>query len=204
MGMEYSLLAPIQELERAYQFFNQRLFNNELNEKIIITIQTRGRRSNALAWYWQQRWDSKESGTSERIAEINFSAETLRTNDPYESLIHEMVHHYCAIKGIRDCSRSGKYHNKRFKKAAESAGLICQRDERIGWAFTSLGDKAEQAKKQLVPKLEVFKYLRYEEVKASGKKKLKKWSCFCYCFWSEASNQIEAKCLGCDEVFVDG
>ncbi len=203
MGLEYSLLAPIQELERAYQFFNRQLFNNELNEKIMITIQTRGRRSNALAWYWQKRWDSRELGKTEMIAEINFSAETLRTNDPYESLVHEMVHHYCALKGIQDCSRNGKYHNKRFKDAAEAAGLVCQKDKQIGWAYTGLGEKAAHAKLELKPKPELFKYLRYGESTTSRKKKLKKWSCLCYSFWSEANNLIKAKCLHCDELFVD-
>jgi len=201
MSLEHSLLAPIQELERAYKFFNQRLFSEKLDEKIILTIQTRGRRTNALAWYWQQRWNADEIET---IAELNFSAETIREHNPYESLIHEMVHHYCALRGIQDCSRNGNYHNKRFKEAAELAGLICEKDDRIGWAFTSLGTLAEQAIKDLQAKPDIFKYLRYPEGgKGMKKKRYAKWSCDCYNFWTEATNQIEAKCLKCGKVFFD-
>lgn len=204
MSLTHSLTEPIKELERAYQFFNERLFSNALNEKVILTIQTRGRRQNALAWYWQKRWNATNDGKDEVINEINFSAETLRSNDPYESLIHEMVHHYCAIKNIKDCSRNGKYHNNRFKEAAESVGLLCKKDSSIGWAFTSLGDKALKAKAELCVKPEVFNYLRKEELVQNRKKKLQKWSCLCYSFWSESNNKIKAVCLSCGQEFVDG
>ena len=198
MPLQHSLLDPIQELERAYQFFNQQLFSNTLNEKVIITIQTRGRRTNALAWYWQQRWGADKD---EVIAEINFSAETLCLSDPYESLIHEMVHHACALQGIKDTSRGNKYHNKRFKEQAELAGLECQNDQKVGWAYTSLGERATRAKEELKPKPELFKYLRFGEETKKRKKKLKKWKCDCYSVWSEASNEIKAVCQQCGQEF---
>ncbi len=87
---------------------------------------------------------------------------------------------------------------------AEAAGLVCQKDERLGWALTSLGEAANRAKAELNPKPEIFKYLRFEKISTSRKKKLKKWQCACYSFWSEANNQISAKCLNCDQEFFDG
>ena len=53
------------------------------------------------------------------------------------TLIHEMTHHYCAMAGIKDTSRGGTYHNKKFKQEAEKRGLIIGYDPRIGHSPTS-------------------------------------------------------------------
>lgn len=77
------------------------------------------------------------------IREINLGAETL--DRPIENvvatLIHEMVHHYCAQSGIKDTSRGGTYHNKRFKAEAEQRGLIIGYDSRIGFSSTEPSDE---------------------------------------------------------------
>jgi len=60
-----------------------------------------------------------------------------------------------------------------------------------------------RVKEELGPKPEVFKYLRYAEASVTPKKKkLRKWSCECVCFWAEASYEIEARCLSCGEQFI--
>lgn len=40
-------------------------------------------------------------------------------------MIHEMVHLYCREHGIKEVSRGGAYHNKKFKEVAEAHGLTC-------------------------------------------------------------------------------
>lgn len=52
------------------------------------------------------------------------------------TLIHEMVHQYCAENDIKDTSRGGTYHNKRFKKEAEKRGLVITYNHRIGFSIT--------------------------------------------------------------------
>ena len=41
-------------------------------------------------------------------------------------------------QGIRDCSRSSQYHNKKFKLTAERHGLIVDKHPSYGFAYTSL------------------------------------------------------------------
>ena len=53
------------------------------------------------------------------------------------TLLHEMIHEYCFIHQIKDTSRGGSYHNKRFKAEAEQRGLQIDYDSRIGWSITS-------------------------------------------------------------------
>ena len=125
---------------KAFDHFNATLFNNAL-PKVIITIQTRGRKK-CYGWFWKDRWN--EAGKPAH--EINMSAENInRTKeDQCETLIHEMVHLYNAIRDIADCN-SLQYHNKHFKSAAEEAGLLVMKYPGRGWAMTSLGEKAKKA-----------------------------------------------------------
>lgn len=41
----------------------------------------------------------------------------------FERLLHEAVHGIAAARGIRDTSRAGRYHNRRFLSVAEELGL---------------------------------------------------------------------------------
>lgn len=74
--------------------------------------------------------------------EINIGAGTLAR--PIENicatLLHEMVHYYCYLHHIKDTSRNGTYHNKRFKQIAERCGLLIDHDPKYGWTITSPGD----------------------------------------------------------------
>ena len=50
-----------------------------------------------------------------------------------------MLDHYNALQNdIQDTSRSGIYHNKKFKKIAEEHGLNVEEADKIGWSVTSL------------------------------------------------------------------
>lgn len=119
-------------LESAYQVLNLKYFGGEL-PPVVITVQ-----SSPKAYGHYTTWDAwKKEDTGFR--EINISAETL--DRPIENtiatLIHEMVHHYCAMTGIKDTSRGGTYHNKNFKREAELRGLVIGYDTRIGHSPTS-------------------------------------------------------------------
>lgn len=54
-----------------------------------------------------------------------------------------MVHLYNLQIGVQDTSRSGTYHNKKYKEAAEQHGLIVDKDSKYGWTKTSLNDEAK-------------------------------------------------------------
>lgn len=193
--MQYSLKPAIHELERAYQFFNQALFAGALDSNVVITIQSRGRRS-ALGWHWASKW---KNGDKTSLAEINLSAESLKTGDPYEVLIHEMAHHINHQRQIKDVSR-GQYHNRFFKQAAEAAGLNVTRSASVGYGITELGDLAKEALLKFKPQAEVFDILRMSEI-ASQRTKLKKWSCVCGVNVRVAIPDFNATCNQCGTVF---
>jgi len=193
--MEYSINPAIRELERAYRFFNQELFGGALDAKVIITIQSRGRKS-VLGWHWAGKW---KNGDTTSLAEINLSAEDLKTGDPYEILIHEMAHHLNFQRGIRDVS-ANQYHNLHFKKAAEDAGLLVTKAGRAGFGITALGERAKEALLQFKPEAQVFGILRIQEIPHSITK-LKKWSCACGVNVRVARMDFNATCNLCGSLF---
>ena len=161
--MEYSINPALCELERAFTFFNKELFSGELDTKVIITIQSRGRKS-VLGWHWAGKW---KNGEKDALAEINLSAEDLKSGDPYEILIHEMTHHLNFQRGIRDVSRN-QYHNLHFKRAAEAAGLQVMKSGRAGFGITALGELAKEKILQFKPERQVFEILRIQETGQQG------------------------------------
>ena len=106
-------------LEDAYTVLNDRFFDGEL-PRVIITVQSSPKAYGHYTLY--DAWNEENTG----YREINIGAETL--NRPIGNVIatlqHEMVHHYCAMTGIKDTSRGGVYHNKRFRQEAELRGLV--------------------------------------------------------------------------------
>jgi hypothetical protein len=154
-----SLAPVISECERVLREAIAHYGLKTAPESIVVTIQTKGRR-NALGWFWAGRWSGGYN-------EINLSAETLRTCNPGEVLIHELAHAENHTNGVHDCS--GKAHNKHFKTMAERLGLKCaeKRDKRYGWGFTDLDKPASDFLAKIKFNASAFDATRLEEGKVS-------------------------------------
>ena len=111
----------------------------------IITVApdtTKGAYGWCTSW---KAWKDKSEDESEGYYEINMCAEYLAR--PFLeiccTLIHEMVHLLNLQNEVQDTSRSGKYHNKRYKETAEHTGaLLVEKDSKYGWCDTKLTDEA--------------------------------------------------------------
>lgn len=127
----------IQLLNKIFKAANEQFFNGEL-ETPMITIQ-----STPMAYGHFTPWEAwkavDKAGNEKGQCEINIGAGTM--NRPIEevtaTMVHEMVHYYCYLKGIKDTSNNGRYHNKRFKKEAEARGLHIECFGTYGWTVTS-------------------------------------------------------------------
>lgn len=54
----------------------------------------------------------------------------------FERLLHEAAHGLAAARGIRDTSRAGRYHNRRFLQTAQELGLCHPEPPRPGTGFS--------------------------------------------------------------------
>ena len=119
-------------LEDAYDILNVHLFGGEL-PRAVITVQ-----SSPKAYGHFTKYDAWHDG-ADGYREINLGAETL--DRPIENviatLVHEQSHYFNDIHGITDVSRSGTYHNRKFKETAEAHGLIIDYDPKIGYSLTT-------------------------------------------------------------------
>ena len=53
------------------------------------------------------------------------------------TLLHEMCHLYALENDIKDTSRAGIYHNKKFKQISEEHGLQVFEEDKIGFGRTT-------------------------------------------------------------------
>lgn len=127
-------------LGKLYDFANEKLFNGEL-KKPVITVQ-RDERNKTNGW-WSVGKVWREDAEDEGEHELNMTAQQL--NRPIgqiaATLIHEMCHQFAGVNNMQDCSRSGTYHNKLFKKIAETHGLKVECVPQIGWSHTELTEE---------------------------------------------------------------
>lgn len=75
--------------------------------------------------------------------ELNLGAEYLNRPEARTAATvqHEMVHLYCREINIEETCQNGRYHNKRFKEAAEARGLIIGYDRTSGHSQTQPSDE---------------------------------------------------------------
>lgn len=127
-------------LGKLYDYVNAKLFNGEL-AKPVITIQ-RDERNKTNGW-WSVGKVWFESSDDEGEHEINMTAHQLRRpiGEIAATLIHEMCHQFASANNMQDCSRSGQYHNKLFKKIAETHGLKVECLPQLGWSHTELTEE---------------------------------------------------------------
>ena len=136
-------IGTVTYLSKMYDFFNEKLFGGAL-DKPVITISP-DEKNKAYGWITRDKlW--KENENDEGMYEINISAQFLnRTiSETASTLIHEMCHQWAREKGFKDTTRSGSYHNKLFKKIAESHGLYTECSRGRGWTITTLTESTEQ------------------------------------------------------------
>lgn len=116
-------------LEKMYRKINQDKFGGILPTPIITVQSKPGTYGHCSC---SHVWKRKEDDTFE----LNIAAEALAIpiEETLDTMIHEMVHLYCIKVGIKDTSRNGVYHNKKFKEEAERVGLECYyTGEKYGW-----------------------------------------------------------------------
>lgn len=186
-------------MQGMFSRINEHFFDNEL-EKVVITFEA-GYKKGAYGWIrnikdWKQ-------GQAERY-NINISADYLdRSKEQIIStLIHEMCHLYALQKEIKDTSRSGIYHNKKFKEIAESHGLNVLEADKIGWSVTSLKQETVEWLKDNCNFGEITIYKKKPLVAdkvATPKQSSRKYVCPCCGLIVRATKECSIKCMDCDE-----
>ena len=86
------------------------------------------------------RWQADQPGA---IAEIFVGGEGLARGATrvLATLLHEAAHALAHKRQLKDTSRQGRYHNRRFKDLAEQVGLQVEHHPTLGWSPTTLPER---------------------------------------------------------------
>ena len=157
-------IETITYLSKMYDFFNEKLFGNEL-EKPVITISP-DEKNKALGWITRDKlWKKDEN--DEGMYEINLSAQFLNRpiSEIASTLIHEMCHQFARVNDFQDTARSGSFHNKLFKEIAEDHGLNVESNGGRGWAVTALKESTSRLLDSFIEQNSVIPVYRVMPIK---------------------------------------
>lgn len=123
-------------LEGLYNHLNQDFFENKLPVPIITVQSKKGSMGHCTVAKVWKRGDG-------RTYEMNICADVLDypVEETIDTMLHEMVHLYCRENDIKEVSRGGVYHNKKFKELAEKVGLVTTYNDRIGFNTVGSGNE---------------------------------------------------------------
>ena len=126
--------------EEMCNILNYNLFEGSLPPFCVVIS---GASNNLSTTYSRQDvWSKNGVG----LREIVLSSEILNLNiyDAVVVLIHEMIHHYCYSRGLKDTSRGNTYHNKIFRQEAEKRFLIVEYSNKTGFTILKPSEKLKK------------------------------------------------------------
>lgn len=91
-----------------------------------------------LGHFAAMRWHHTHPGTGQQLPEVFVGGEGLARGAVavLGTLLHEATHALAHVRGVQDCSRQGRYHNRRFQVLAGELGLEVSQVPAIGWSDT--------------------------------------------------------------------
>ena len=163
--------------------------------------------------FWGGQWRIKGETPDAEAApahEVWLSAQHLADGalSVLGTIVHEAAHAMNHSLEIKDTDKTGRVHNKKFKKAAEALSLIvADRDKNRGFAFTNLPEEAANATYAagLAALTTALVGYRAPEQKGKSKQRLLKAVCGCGTIIRASNAVIEqatVSCLTCGEVFA--
>lgn len=141
----------IRALERAWSAIRAR--HPEIPAAVIVVGAGSGTGPGLkLGHFAAMRWGAEPEGSTadgakpDRLPEVFVGGEGLARGpaDVLATLLHEAAHALAYVRGIKDTSRQGRWHNTRFKALAEELGIVVTKDHRIGWSPTSMQDHTRE------------------------------------------------------------
>jgi len=74
------------------------------------------------------------------LSEVLISGEGLKRSpaDVLTTLLHEAAHALAEVRGVKDTSRQGRWHNRHFATLAGELGLVASKDDKLGWSLCIL------------------------------------------------------------------
>src|SRR6266496_563512 len=107
---------------------------------VVLTLGNGTAKAGQLTFghFHDQKWAAGDG----RLPELFIGGEGLRRGARalLGTLLHEASHGVASIRGVKDTSRQGRYHNTKFRDIAVELGITVDKDPKIGWSITTVPD----------------------------------------------------------------
>lgn len=122
---------------------------------VILTVgagSVGDRRSMRLGHFAADQWQHDDTPAHE----LFLGGEGLNRGgiDVFGTLLHEAAHGVATVRGTRDTSRNGRYHNAQFRALAAEVGLTVERNTQ-GWSVTSVPNTTAEQHADTIAALEL-------------------------------------------------
>ena len=116
-----------------------------------------------------------------------------------------MVSDMKELHKVQDTSRSGKYHNKKFKEVVEQYGLNVDKSEKYGWSTTTLTDEAANWIKSVYNNEQGFELFRSKlpKIKPSSSSSSRKYVYPGCGTIIRATKEVRVTCTDCELEFEE-
>jgi hypothetical protein len=159
-----------------------------------------------LGHFAAARWQVAD----QRRAEVLVSGEGLQRGavDVLGTLLHEAAHGLADARDVKDTSRQGRYHNRRYARLAAELGLQVAYDPATGWSQTTVPEALAEAYAaelaDLAAALNLWRYAEQQTTTHTGSRNLLACTCPCGRKLRVAKQTLEQApivCGACDEPF---
>lgn len=187
----------------------------DVPQAVIVVASGSDRRGNLkYGHYGAARWavrPSKNAKTREKVSEILVSGEGLRRSgvQVMTTLLHEAAHGLAHTRKIKDTSRGGRYHNRRFAAMAYELGLEVTKDKAIGWSPSVMTRQAVEKWETEIAMIRNAVRMAYRAYEPNGgntksPSRLLKATCGCGTVIRMSQKAYDSSpiyCLGCEQNF---
>lgn len=138
----------------------------------------------AMRWGAEPEQTTADGARLDRLPEVFVGGEGLARGpaDVLATLLHEAAHALAHVRGIKDTSRQGRWHNARFKALADELGIAVTKDSKIGWSPTSLTDSTRTAYEVTISELgQALRLIRSSELRRASAKAKRNPPAVCGC-----------------------
>jgi hypothetical protein len=101
---------------------------------LVVASGSPAKASGSMKWghFADGRWQHGDN----TLPEVLVSGEGLNrpADKVFTTLLHEATHGLAAVRGIKDTSRQGRWHNKSFAKLAAELGMTTTKDDKLGFS----------------------------------------------------------------------
>lgn len=197
-----NIIEPIYlAINKCIAILNERVFDNKLKNLVFLIQSEKATKKNTYGTFCENIWKIDNND----YCEISLSAENLQLENPNElliTLVHEMLHYDNYLKGIKDTTRDGRFHNNHFKISGNNIGLIFKdKDPKKGWSEANPDDFLLEIFKNCINSSDLDKLLkdakRVKPIIKKISKNYSKYECINCQIMARAKKDVKLICGSC-------